>query len=114
MKSEWNEHAANWLSLVDASDASASWDAAGASFRAAVTPKQWAEQLEAARKPLGPLTKRALAVEQAMNGLPGEPPGEYVIQQYHAVYDARQAVTETVTLLREADGEWRVVGYFIR
>lgn len=114
MKSQWNTRAADWLKLVDALDARASWDAAGAGFRSAVTPEVWSEELVAARKPLGPLTTRALAVEQSVNGLPGEPPGEYVIQQYHAVYDARQAVTETVTLSREADGNWRVVGYFIR
>lgn len=103
-----------WLKLADALDARGSWEAAGASFRAAVAPEEWAEQLMAARKPLGPLTSRILAVEQTLNGLPGEPPGEYIVQQYHAVYDGRQAVTETVTLLREGDGEWRVVGYFIR
>ena len=114
MKSEWHARAADWLRLVDALDARASWDAAGASFREAVSPEDWAEQLVAARKPLGPLTTRALAVEQSMNDLPGELPGEYVVQQYHAVYDGRQAVTETLTLLREANGDWRVVGYFIR
>lgn len=63
---------------------------------------------------IGPLTSRSLAVEQTFNGLPGAPPGEYVVRQYHAVYDARQAVTETLTLTREADGTWRVIGYFIR
>lgn len=114
MNPEWNASAADWLRLVDALDGRASWDAAGTSFRSAVTPEAWAEQLLAARNPLGPLTSRTLAVEQALNGLPGEPPGEYVVQQYHAVYDGRQAMTETVTLAREADGDWRVVGYFIR
>lgn len=103
-----------WLKLVDALDARGSWEAAGASFRSAVAPEKWAEQLTATRKPLGELASRILAVEQTLNGLPGEPPGDYVVHQYHAVYDGRQAVTETVTLLREADDNWRVVGYFIR
>jgi hypothetical protein len=113
-QSEAQARAAAWLDLVDRGDGRASWEAAGATFRSAARPDAWADQLGAARGPLGPLTSRSLAVEQALNGLPGAPPGEYVVQQYHAVYDARKAVTETVTLVREADGQWRVVGYFIR
>ena len=76
--------AAAWLALVDRGDADASWQAAGASFRAAATASDWAGKLQAARAPLGPLTSRMLAV------------------------------VETLTLVREDDGQWRVVGYFIR
>ena len=113
-QSDVRDQAAAWLELVDRGDGRASWEAAGATFRAAVTPSAWADQLGAARGPLGPLTSRVLVVEQSLNGLPGAPPGEYVVQQYHTVYDQRKAVTETVTLGREDDGRWRVVGYFIR
>jgi hypothetical protein len=113
-QSEVHAQASAWLELVDRGDARASWEAAGVTFRSAVTPQGWADQLGVARGPLGPLTSRGLAVEQQFNGLPGAPPGEYVVRQYHSVYDARQAVTETLTLVREADGKWRVVGYYIR
>lgn len=105
--------AAAWLALIDRGDAQASWEQAGKAFRAATTPEIWAQKLHSARGPLGPLTSRKLAVEQKVDGLPGAPPGRYVVQQYHTVYDARQAVIETVTLVLESDG-WRVVGYFIR
>lgn len=114
IESNVHAQAAAWLELVDRGDGLASWEAAGTAFRSAVTPDAWSDQLRAARGPYGPLTSRALAVEQAFNGLPGAPAGEYVVRQYHAVYDARQAVTETLTLVREEDGEWRVVGYYIR
>ena len=113
-QSDVRDQAAAWLELVDRGDGPASWEAASATFRAAVTPSAWADQLGAARGPLGPLTSRVLGVEQSFNGLPGAPPGEYVVQQYHAVYDQRKAVTETVTLVREGGDQWRVVGYFIR
>jgi Protein of unknown function (DUF4019) len=113
-QSDVRDHAAAWLDLVDRGDGRGSWEDAGATFKSAVTPSSWADQLRAARGPLGPLTSRTLAVEQSFNGLPGAPPGEYVVQQYHAVYDDRKAVVETVTLMREPDGRWRVVGYFIR
>ena len=106
--------AAAWFALVDAGDGPGSWRAAAASFQAASTPEAWGDKLRAARGPLGPVTSRALAVAQAFDGLPGAPPGRYAVQQYHAVYDARKAVVETLTLVAEADGAWRVVGYVIR
>lgn len=106
--------AESWLAQADAGDAAGSWEAAGAVFRDAVTPDRWAEQLRAARGPLGTLTSRALAVEQRLDGLPGAPPSDYVGRQYHSVYGGVKAVVETLTLRREEDGTWRVVGYFIR
>jgi hypothetical protein len=105
--------AAAWLARIDAADARGSWELAGQAFQAATSPEHWSDQLRGARGPLGALTSRALAVEQHLSGLPGAPPGEYVVRQYHSVYGALKAVVETLTLCREA-GTWRVVGYFIR
>ena len=105
--------AATWFERIDAGDAHGSWELAGKVFHAATSPERWGDQLRAARGPLGPLTSRALAVEQYLNGIPGAPPGEYVIRQYHSVYGGTKAVVETLTLCRESGG-WRVVGYFIR
>jgi hypothetical protein len=107
-------HAKAWLTLVDAGDATGSWKAAGGSFRAAVTPDKWSAQLKAARGPIDPVTSRTLAVEQQFKELPGAPVGQYVVQQYHSVYGNVNAVVETLTLQLEADGIWRVIGYFIR
>src|ERR1043166_2472862 len=69
-----------WLALADAGDGAGSWSSAGAAFRAAVTPERWTEQHAAARGPLGALTSRVRAVEQRLDGLPGAPPGEYLVR----------------------------------
>jgi len=103
-----------WFALVDAGRGDASWSAAGALFREALDPARWDEQLRAAREPLGPVTSRVIAVDQKLDAIPGAPEAEYVVRQYHSVYDRTHAVTETLTLQHEADGGWRVVGYFIR
>jgi len=50
----------------------------------------------------------------AGDALPAAPPGPYVMRQYHSVYGGVKAVVETITLGREDDGAWRVVGYVIR
>jgi len=109
-----DQQATRWLALADAGKMQESWQDAGATFRAAVTPDRWAEQFQAARGPLGALTSRTLAVEQQLNGILGAPPGDYIVRQYHSVYGGVKAVVETLTLQREQDGSWRVVGYFIR
>ena len=106
--------AKTWLKLVDAADANGSWEAASKAFRAAVTRDKWSTQLKAARGPIDPVTSRTLAVEQQLTQLPGAPAGKYVVQQYHSVYSNVNAVVETLTLQQEADGVWRVIGYFIR
>lgn len=67
----WQGQADDWLQLVDALDAHASWQAAAESFRSAVTPDEWAEQLLSVRKPLGARTSRTLAVEERATDLPG-------------------------------------------
>jgi len=108
------EQAGRWLALADAGDARATWEAAGPAFQAAASADAWSEKLQAVRAPLGPLTSRVEAVAQRLHALPDAPPGEYVVLQYHSVYDARLAVVETLTLQQEAAGEWRVVGYHIR
>ena len=103
-----------WLAAADAGDGAATWRTAGATFRDGVEQAQWTAQLGAARGSVGPLTGRRLALATEARDLPGAPPGRYVVLQYHAVYGGRQAVVETLTLVEEADGAWRVVGYFIR
>ena len=106
--------ASAWLDAADAVDGATTWRTSGATFRDAVDEAQWTAQLTAARGSVGALTGRRLAVATEARDLPGAPPGRYVVLQYHAIYGGRQAAVETLTLVEEADGVWRVVGYFIR
>ncbi len=46
--------------------------------------------------------------------LPGAPDGEYVVIQYRSEFENKSNAVETVTPMRDADGEFRVSGYFIR
>ena len=110
---EVEAQSAAWLARVDAGDARGSWELASEGFRTAISPDAWGEKLRAAQAPLGPLTSRALAVEQHLDGLPGAPPGEYVVRQYHSVFGGTRAAVETLTLRREPGG-WRVAGDFVR
>ena len=106
--------ARDWLSLVDAGDAHGSWETAATLFRRAVPEERWTESLEAARGPLGSVESRRLTGAEQATELPGAPDGEYVVLQFETVFERKRAAVETVTPMRDADGEWRVSGYFVR
>jgi hypothetical protein len=57
--------------------------------------------------------RAARAVEVAGAQI-GAPDGEYVVLKYDTVFDKKEHAVETVTPMKDADGLWRVSGYFIR
>ncbi len=105
--------ASAWLATVDAAGFADSWSQGAAAFRAAVTAQQWSEAMRAVRAPLGAVKSRKLIAAQYTRQLPGAPAGEYVVVQYLTEFATRSA-TETVTPMREADGSWKVSGYYIQ
>lgn len=106
--------AQTWLGLIDAGDYDQSWQMASGFFRTAVSQANWTASLQAARAPLGSLIARPLTTEQRANSLPGAPDGEYRILVFSSQFTHKKAALETLTLLREADGQWRAAGYFIK
>ncbi len=106
--------AREWLALVDAGEYGSSWDHAAAAFQAAVAREAWVAQIGEVRAPVDPLGERTLFFAQYRATLPSAPPGEYVVLQFRTDMADGGAVVETVTPMREADGPWKVSGYFIR
>lgn len=104
----------SWLALVDAQDYAQSWQAAAAFFRNAVTAEKWQDAARIARGPLGALRSRTEKSVTSAKTLPAAPDGEYVVFQFNTVFERKAAAAETVTAVREPDGNWRVVGYFVR
>ncbi len=103
-----------WLASVDAGRFGESWERGAATFRQAVTRADWEKALVAARGALGGLVARKLVAATYSRQVPGAPAGEYVVIQYQARYENRPLAIETVTPMREADGRWKVAGYYIR
>ena len=106
--------AREWLVLTDANDGEASWKAAGKQFRDAISTERWTTSLTKARVPLGALVQRTLEPSQFLREIPGQPDGDYALLKFRTAFANKIAAEESVTLQREADGVWRVVGYFIR
>jgi hypothetical protein len=106
--------ARDWLALIDAGDATGSWAEAASLFRDAVSEDQWASALRGTRAPLGAVRTRTLRAAHPATELPGAPDGEYVVFEFHTQFERKRAAVETVSPMRDQDGQWRVSGYYVR
>jgi len=112
--SEAQAAARDWLAIEDTDDAVASYSAAAKRFHDSMPVDQWAQAMSRAHEQFGPVQTRTLIGTQAPTPGPDVPPGEFVVVVFRTEYEKRQTGTETLTLERESDGKWRVVGYLIR
>jgi hypothetical protein len=108
------KQATAWLALVDQGKYGESWDAAAAYFRGAVTRDKWAEAAAGARAPLGAVLSRRVKSAKHATTLPGAPDGNYVVIQFATSFANKKKAVETVTPMQEADGSWKVSGYFVK
>ncbi len=106
--------AQQWVALVDAGKYAESWDQAAQLFRDSIRRADWAKSLEMVRAPLGNVITRKVRRTARVTSLPGVPEGDYLIIEFDTFFDNRAAAIETITPARDADGNWRVAGYYIR
>lgn len=106
--------AESWVALIDQGQYAASWQAAAASFKGAVPQQKWVEAVGVARGPFGGLNTRSVKSSTATRTLPGAPDGEYVVMQFNTAFEKKAAALETITMAHDPDGQWRVIGYFVR
>ena len=106
--------ARDWLVLVDRGDAQASWNAAGKKFRAALSLPKWADALRKERGPRGAMRSRTALKTGFQKTIPGVSDGDYALVSYATSFANNAQGHESLTLEREVDGKWRVIGYFVR
>jgi ABC-type molybdate transport system substrate-binding protein len=106
--------AQSWLALVDSQQYAATWEQAAKPFQMAISKPDWETAVATARAPLGQLEQRVLISASYTEELPGAPRGQYVVIQYKTQFSKKQAAVETITPVKDADGTWRVTGYFIK
>jgi len=103
-----------WLALTDAGDVKGSLKAGGKKFRTALDAANWEEALTKVRTPLGSVMGRSVLATRFLDKMPDGPEGEYAQVLYETTFSEVGTARETVTLERESDGVWRVIGYYIR
>ena len=105
--------AREWLALADRADAQASWNAAAKKFQAAMPAAAWADALAKLRTPMGPVKSRTISKTGFRKKFQDVPEGDYVLVVYVTNFANKDRAQETLTLERESDGKWRVLGYSI-
>jgi len=103
-----------WLAAVDGGRYDQSWETASAYFKSMVSKEQWVSLAAAVRNPLGNLVSRSVNEKQFQSALPGAPDGQYCILSFKTVFGNKASAIETVTTMKDKDGQWRVAGYFIK
>jgi hypothetical protein len=112
--SEAQATARAWLKDADANDAAATYANAAARFRSALSQERWTAAMAKTRAEFGSSVRRTIAVTGVPQPGSGTPPGDFVVIRFRSEFEKRPQAVETVTLEREADGKWRVVGYLMR
>jgi hypothetical protein len=103
-----------WLALIDAGNFAESWKTSAGYFQTAVPQDQWQQTMVAVRKPLGDLVSRKFKSAQYTRSAPGAPDGEYEVLQFDTSFANKKMAVETVTPMLDADGTWKVAGYYIK
>jgi len=102
-----------WLANVDQQKYDKSWETASTYFKSAISKEQWIQTM-ALRGALGNLVSRKLKDKQQFTFLPGAPDGEYYVLTFNTAMKNKTAAVETLTMMKDKDGQWRAAGYFIR
>jgi Protein of unknown function (DUF4019) len=106
--------ASAWLKLVDDGEYAQSWQDSSSYFRSRVTESDWVSTIASLRQALGGLASRELASTGMATSLPGGPDGHYVVILYDTSFTGKRSATETVIMMLDKDGQYRLAGYFIR
>jgi hypothetical protein len=112
--SEARRVALEWLTVVDADNGTASYAAAGGKFRTTMTQEQWTGALGQARAQFGAMQRRTFAGAQKSDEMPNKPEGDFMLLTFRTGFEKRDTVLETLTMERESDGKWHVIGYALR
>lgn len=102
-----------WLVLIDSGKYDESWKKSSNFLKNAITSEDWEKAILSARKPLGKLISRKATAQKHYTTLPGAPDGSYFVIQYEAIFENKAKAIETITMMKEKDGNWYASGYYI-
>lgn len=108
------EASAEWLICMDGHEHAHSWSSAASIFKQAITQDAWVRAIESVREQFGMCQNRTYISSIFTQELPDAPTGYYVVIQYDAQFELRSNVIESVTCFKEADGMWKVAGYYLK
>jgi hypothetical protein len=106
--------ARNWLGLVDAGDYAQSWVMSADYFQSSIEGWQWVARVSEVRRSVGALKRRTVSSVTFGHSAADGPDGEHSVIQFATRFRNKPAATETLALMKDPDGRWRVSGYYIK
>ncbi|CAM9959459.1 unnamed protein product, partial [Phaeothamnion confervicola] len=106
---EASEAARKWLTEIDRGQVEKAWAETSQLFQK--TAPDGARQLGLSRDETGLPRDRTEKSKRVTQSLPGLPAGSYTVVEFETRF-ARESYTETAILCQE--GNWKIVGYFMR
>ena len=106
-----------WLNLVDTGKFAESWSDAAAGFKKALTSDQWVAPAGNIRGQLGNFISRhfeSALYQKNPTHNNKTTTGEFVTEQFDSSFENLKHARETLFLVKDADGQWRVTGYFVK
>jgi len=103
-----------WLELVDSEEYTESWEDAAEYFKSAITKEEWENTIHALRNPFGKVVSRKFKSQRYKTSLPGIPYRDHIVIQYNTTFDKKKAAIETITLIIDKDGKWKILNYNIK
>jgi hypothetical protein len=103
-----------WLSKLDKGYFQQCYDETAQPLKSNLDKTQWLANMTSYRKPLGEADKRKEINMFYENQPQNAEAGDYVVAQYASVFQQKITVVESVTLIKDKDGSWKVFGYSMK
>jgi hypothetical protein len=103
-----------WLESIDAGNYDEAWKWTSSLTRTLETESGWIDKLKLVRNPLGKVINRKNPGTKWTRELQGAPKGSYYIFTFNTDFATKSDALETVTLIYQEDGKWRILGYSIQ
>ncbi len=110
---EATQAAEAWLQMLDAGKCEEAWDRAGKPLKDSTNKAGWCAQTRAIRNAMGPVASRKVAKTEYQNKLGKVMPGDYVTFHFDTAFKATDRGSEEVSIMRDKDGTWRPLGYYV-
>lgn len=106
--------AVEWLSHLDTGNFAEGWKSTSAYFQKNVQQTKFEQLASELRHPLGKFLSRKLKRTINTKSPSGLPNGEYVVLQFDTSFVNKKTAVETVTMVLETGGDWKVSEYYIK
>lgn len=106
------ETAEIWLQLVDSGKYGECWDRASPLLKAHMKRDDWVQALAQGEKEYGRAAQRTLKGDSLEESPPNMPKGQYAALVFETAFENKTA--EECVVLRNEDGDWRVLGYWLQ